>query len=100
MKWQQNSGKLVLKKKRKGKKKQYFSFFFKGFAIPVHCFMNDVDLLSGSQTLCLLILAKRYSEKVDILTVRQVETERRDTNHHLPQLALNPSLPVFAVTCY
>lgn len=62
--------------------------------------MNDVNLLSGSQTLCLLILTKRYSEKVDILMVRQVETELRDTNHHLPQLALNPSLPVFAVTCY
>lgn len=99
MKWQQNSGKLVFEKKEKGKK-NYIFLFLKGFAIPVHCFMNDVDLLSGSQTLCLLILAKRYSEKVDILMVRQVETERRDTNHHLPQLTLNPSLPVFAVTCY
>lgn len=47
--------------------------------------MNDVNHLSGSSTLCLLIIAEKTSLKADIFTIRQL----------LLQLALYPS--VFAV---
>lgn len=31
----------------------------KGSAVPAHCFMNDVNHLSGSSPLCLIILVKK-----------------------------------------
>lgn len=70
----------------------------KGSAIPVHCFMNDMWILSGFSPLCLLILVKEIQIQ-EIFMDRQVETEC-NMNHHLPQLALkNPPCLCGILTC-
>lgn len=71
-------------------------FLKKGSAIPVHCFMNDTWILSGSSTLFAHTSLKRINKKVHIFRNGQVETECNRYDPSLPSVDFE-SLSVFAV---
>lgn len=69
-------------------------------ALPYQCTASWAAwMLSGSLTLCFAHTSLKEITKSGHVRDRQVKTEckRYCMNHHLPELALNPSLPVFAV---